>query len=150
VAVLRLLSKLVPSRPAACIGALLFALHPVQAETVGWMSGLKDLLCGLFGVIALSSWIDFARGSRRSFLAATSAFLLALLSKPSAVALPVLALVLDVAVIRRRPREVAVSLAPWVAIAAAWSIVARAAQPAAGVAAVPFGARFLVAGDALL
>ncbi|HTL30181.1 MAG TPA: hypothetical protein VL282_13205, partial [Tepidisphaeraceae bacterium] len=31
---------------AACIGALLFALHPVQVEAVGWLSGMKDVLCG--------------------------------------------------------------------------------------------------------
>jgi Flp pilus assembly protein TadD len=149
VAAFRLLSKLVPSAPAACAGALLFALHPLQAETVGWMSGLKDLLSGLFGVLALSSYVELARGRRASFLPATILFLLALLSKPSAVAVPAIAAVLDLAVLRRRPREVAPALAPWFAIAAGWSLLARAAQPAAGVVAVPLAARILVAGDAL-
>jgi len=29
------------------------ALHPVQAESVAWVSGTKDLLCGLFTALAL-------------------------------------------------------------------------------------------------
>src|SRR5262245_17535649 len=32
----------------AFIGAALFAVHPLQVESVGWISGMKDVLCGLF------------------------------------------------------------------------------------------------------
>ena len=46
--VFELLMELFGALIPAVIGALLFALHPVQVETVGWASGTKDLLCGLF------------------------------------------------------------------------------------------------------
>ena len=37
----RLLGAAVP----ACFGAILFAVHPLQVESVAWISGMKDLLC---------------------------------------------------------------------------------------------------------
>lgn len=55
-----LLRKLVKRDwPAAC-GALVFALHPVQVETVGWISGSKDLLYGFFALVAIWQYICFA------------------------------------------------------------------------------------------
>ncbi|OFZ02043.1 MAG: hypothetical protein A2Z97_03310 [Bdellovibrionales bacterium GWB1_52_6] len=38
---------------AALLGATLFCVHPVQVETVVWISCLKDLLAGLFSLLAL-------------------------------------------------------------------------------------------------
>lgn len=38
---------------AAAVGALLFALHPVQAEPVSWVSSLKDLCAAFFARAAL-------------------------------------------------------------------------------------------------
>lgn len=154
-AAFRLLRRFVDSDPAAAAGALLFALHPVQVEPVAWMSGLKDVLCGLFSLLALGSYVDFARASsesgarRRSFLAASAFFVLALLSKPSAVAVPLLACAIDALMLRRPPVRIARDLAPWVVVAVAWSLLARSAQPAAGVAVPRFASRFVVAGDAL-
>src|SRR4051812_9610397 len=52
-----LLRRLVKKEWAAALGALLFALHPVQVETVGWASGMKDLLAGCFGMIALWRYV---------------------------------------------------------------------------------------------
>lgn len=49
---------------AACAGALLFALHPFQVETVAWASGFKDLLYGFFSLLALWLYVLFVR--RRS------------------------------------------------------------------------------------
>src|SRR5205823_1230010 len=43
VAVLLILRDLFRSPAAALIGALLFALHPVQVEPVAWVSGTKDV-----------------------------------------------------------------------------------------------------------
>ena len=41
----------------ACAGAVLFAIHPVQVEAVAWMSGLKDLLAGLFSLLAVWQYL---------------------------------------------------------------------------------------------
>src|ERR1051325_6893659 len=48
-----LLRFLVRHDVAACLGALLFGLHPTQVEAVAWASGLKDVLSGLLSLAAL-------------------------------------------------------------------------------------------------
>ncbi len=91
-------------RPAAAAGApwaaaavtALFALHPAHAEAVVWISGRKDVLAGLFSLLAL--WL--ALGAKREHglsaphaAAALAALLAAMLAKASAVAVaPVIAL----------------------------------------------------------
>ncbi len=89
---------------SAALGALLFALHPVQVEPVVWISSLKDVLCGFFSLLSLRNYLRYAqavevnrqlsgvnRRQRKRYGAyATAAFALALLSKPAAV--PVVAI----------------------------------------------------------
>jgi tetratricopeptide (TPR) repeat protein len=69
---------------AALAGAALFALHPVHVESVAWISGRTDLLCGLF---MLAAFVAHRRGLR---LAALPLFALALFSKEMAATLPLL------------------------------------------------------------
>ena len=45
---------LVRHRPAAVVGALVVALHPLQVESVAWTTGLKDVLCGAFSFLAIA------------------------------------------------------------------------------------------------
>jgi tetratricopeptide (TPR) repeat protein len=44
----------------AFLGAALFALHPVQVESVGWVSGLKDVLCGLLSLVSVWQYVKYA------------------------------------------------------------------------------------------
>jgi protein O-mannosyl-transferase len=48
-----ILRRLVTSDLAALAGALLFAVHPVQVESVAWTSGAKDLLSGALSLAAI-------------------------------------------------------------------------------------------------
>ena len=92
----QLLNSLTRNQLASCAGAMLFALHPVQVESVAWVAGMKDLLCGAFCVAAFWQYVLFAQrpGRRVHYVIATISFALAaLLSKPSAVALPLAAAV---------------------------------------------------------
>lgn len=75
----------------ASIGMLFFGLHPVVAEPVCWISGRKDLLAACFGLAA--TWCALRAPSRGRTSVPTLAlasvlFLLASLSKPSVLALP--------------------------------------------------------------
>jgi tetratricopeptide (TPR) repeat protein len=95
---------------ASLAGAALFALHPNQVEAVAWATALKDLLGGFFSFLTLWLYLLFARARAQKqsraklfFVGATIAFLLALLSKPSAVALPLVAAWLDYWLIAARP-----------------------------------------------
>lgn len=72
------------SPAAATLAIVLFALHPVVAEPVSWISGRKDLLATAFALGALHfAFID----TPRSRLLALGCYTLGLLSKPSIAAL---------------------------------------------------------------
>ena len=152
---------------AACGGALLFALHPFQVETVAWASGFKDVLCGCLSCIAIWQYLCYARGHGeattsdhpapvyaprplRHYGLATGVFALALLAKPTAVVVPVVAWLLDVwgwpqSWRRRRPAVLA-----WLVLALLWGVVTMQVQPATQVLfTVPLWARPLIAGDAV-
>lgn len=80
--------------PGAALGAALWALHPVQVESVAWISELKNTQSGVF--FFLSSWL-FLRwrqaapvpSGRRDYWLALACAVLAVLSKSSTVMLPV-------------------------------------------------------------
>src|SRR5580692_1666332 len=87
-AMFELLRVLIRHDWAACAGALLFALHPVQVESVAWVSGAKDLLCGLFSLIALWQYTLYAEqrpSKRRHYAIGILCLILAMLSKPTAI-----------------------------------------------------------------
>ncbi|MGQ0721292.1 MAG: tetratricopeptide repeat protein [Candidatus Eiseniibacteriota bacterium] len=96
----RLLGRRSPAGAAA--GAALFALHPLQVEPVAWATGLKDVLSGALGLGALLLHLRFVelRGQGRGRAAALAwaagflAFAGAVLAKPQAVALPLIAALL--------------------------------------------------------
>jgi Tfp pilus assembly protein PilF len=67
---------------AACLGALLFALHPVQVEPAAWVSCRGRLLASVFGLLALASQL----GARPRPGWAALWLALGLLSKVSALA----------------------------------------------------------------
>ncbi len=76
---------------------VVFAIHPLQVESVAWLAERKNLLCGLFSLGCLVSYVVAVRErASKGWRAATGGlFVAALLSKPMAVSLPVVMLALD-------------------------------------------------------
>jgi tetratricopeptide (TPR) repeat protein len=111
----RLLARALPDAPAisliagAALAALFFALHPLRAESVAWVTERRDVLSALFTFTAVLAYLKAADadGVRRVRLLAASvgAFGLALLSKSIAMTLPLVLVVLDVYPLRRLPGD---------------------------------------------
>ena len=77
------------------VGAL-FALDPVNVESVAWAAERKNVLSMLFFLLALHAYDRYARtGARHLYLAVTVLFALGLMAKPQIVTLPFVLLLWD-------------------------------------------------------
>jgi tetratricopeptide (TPR) repeat protein len=82
--------------------AALFALHPMNVESVAWAAERKNVLSMLFFLLALYAYVWYARrpGLRR-YAAIAFLFVLSLLAKPQAITFPFLLLLWDYWPLRR-------------------------------------------------
>ncbi len=76
--------------------AILFALHPINVESVAWIAERKNVLSMFFFLVALAAYGWYARkpGIGR-YLAVTFAYVLSLMSKAQAITFPFALLLLD-------------------------------------------------------
>ena len=80
--------------PGAWFVAAIFALHPVQVESVAWISELKNTLSGVFYFAAMLAYLKFdSERKRKYFIVAIGLFILGLMSKSVIATLPVSLLV---------------------------------------------------------
>ena len=80
--------------PGAWVAAAVFAVHPVHVESVAWIIERKDVLSGMFYLLAATAWVRFAQQPRpRWYLFALAAYVGGLLSKSVVVTLPVALLI---------------------------------------------------------
>jgi hypothetical protein len=124
--------------------AALFAVHPLNVETVAWVAQRKSLLCTFFSLLTIAAYGWYARGPDwRKYLVVVAAFALALMSKPMAVSLPLVLLLLDYWPLERyedlpfRRKWVRLSLEklPLLLLSAASSVVTTVAQRSRGAVA---------------
>jgi tetratricopeptide (TPR) repeat protein len=81
----------------------IFLAHPINVESVAWLSERKGLLAALFFLIALISYDRLKRTGRRGwYMVCFIIFCLAILSKPMAITLPLILILLDLTVYQSR------------------------------------------------
>lgn len=88
-----IVSRITGLKAAAFIPALMFALHPLNVENVAWVAERKTLLTSFFSFLSVLSYLAFRdKGRFGLYLLCVFFFMLALLSKPLTVTLPLIAL----------------------------------------------------------
>ncbi len=138
--------------------AALFALHPINVESVAWVAERKNVLCTLFFFLTLWAYGWYARkpGWKR-YLAVTALFAAGLAAKPMVITLPFVLLLLDYWPLGRARSgadkspaalpwsRLALEKLPWLALSAASALITVRAQQAGGAVRstveVSFGAR---------
>ncbi|QDT52100.1 hypothetical protein Pan44_01090 [Caulifigura coniformis] len=101
VLVLVLVRQVTKSGFAAWLAAILFAVHPIQIETVAWISSLKSLLAATGMLVSLIYWLRPERTGRDEAIG-LGWLVFALLAKASAVVVPGIVLLYDILVHRRK------------------------------------------------
>lgn len=101
VLVYALLWRLSGCRFTSFFGAVLFAVHPVQVESVAWVSSRKGLLSAGFILASLLCWLQRERTTKQEGYGLLF-LLLALLARATAVVVPAVVLTYDLWVRRKK------------------------------------------------
>ncbi len=144
--------------PGAWLAAALFALHPVQVESVAWITERKNVLMGFFFLLALICWARFIRKEQQGrwwlYGAALVLYVLSLASKTTACTMP--AALLLILWLKHKPITLAriAQVTPFVLLGIAMGLVTiwweRYHQGTQGQTfAIGFGDRILVASRAI-
>jgi tetratricopeptide (TPR) repeat protein len=87
-----LLMRVLPGSVGAFIGGMIFAVHPVHAESVSWVSGRTDMLAAFFILLSVNLWyrarLDPTQSGSARLLLSLLFFSLACLAKEVAFLLP--------------------------------------------------------------
>ncbi len=90
------LARVTGSQVRSLLVAAIFAVHPVNVESVAWIAERKNVLCMLFFLLALIAYSRYARQPNLiRYLLMALLFALALTAKPMAVTFPFVLLLLD-------------------------------------------------------
>ena len=115
---------------AASAASLLFAVHPLRAESVAWVTERRDLVSGCFTLLAVASYLTaYRRGAPGRlhggwYWTSVGMFALALLGKSIVVGLPAVLLALDFFPLRRGgPARLVLEKWPYLALSAATSVL---------------------------
>lgn len=111
-----------------------FAAHPVQVESVAWISQRKTVLATFFALASLMAYLRSARAGRWWLAASVVLFFLGTLAKPTILLMPLTLVLLDFWPLRRPLRRTMLEKAPFVVIMVAMGWVAWQSQAASAAA----------------
>lgn len=93
--------------------AALFALHPINVESVAWVAERKNVLCTFFFLAAIGAYAWYAQRPRGlRYLSVLVLFAMGLMAKPMVITLPFVLLLLDYWPLGRTPDSPASALHP--------------------------------------
>ena len=90
------LQRLISSWSVAAFTAAAFAVHPLNVESVAWVSERRNVLCAVFALLTVRAYVWFvSRPTLPRYAACLTAHAAALMAKPLAVTMPCVLLLLD-------------------------------------------------------
>ena len=151
-----LVRRLTRRTATALVCSLVFALHPLQVESVGWISELRGLSSSCFALMALHAFVvsrpvgNRAPPKSRQLFAMSCLFVIfAMLCKPAAAVLPLAALTIDRTVLGTPWRRAMATASIWAACAVPFVWITRSVQAVSAVGQSLWWQRPLIAGDSL-
>jgi len=132
--VFKLTERLSGKRLTALIVCILFAIHPLNVESVAWISERKNVLYSSFYLMSLLAYLRYiAQGFQKSqYVYALLLFLASLFSKSAAVTLPVLLIVIDIYKGRKITIKSLLEKLPFFILSVLFGILAFMSQKAGG------------------
>jgi protein O-mannosyl-transferase len=111
-------------RWVALLTALLFGIHPMHVESVAWVSERKDVLYTLFFLLSMIAYWRYLQTNRSiGYWTCFLLFVCSLLSKPAAIVLPLVLLLLDYWKERPFTRRVVLEKIPFFVVAGLFAVI---------------------------
>ena len=115
------------------IMSLFFAIHPVQVESVAWISQRKTVLATFFALAAILTYLHYGKRRKYHLLAATFVLIvLGNLAKPTLMLLPLVLILLDIWPLKRPVLRALPEKLPFLALMLLTAYVAWVSQASVG------------------
>lgn len=122
----------------AVMAGLLFGIHPLTAGRIAWVTERKTLLASFFALWSMVIYVRYTYKSNwKLYVVCVLMYVLALMAKPSAMALPVLFLLLDFWPLRRPAKRALIEKIPLFLIALVFAIITVISQGRAAEIGMP-------------
>lgn len=134
---------------AASITALIFGVHPMHVESVAWVSERKDVLYTFFFLLSLLQYCKFLTNkANRNLYLSLLFFILSILSKPAAIILPFVLLLLDYWYGRSFTKRILLEKIPFFLVSVLFAVITVKLQSKTAISGLdlfPIWTRFLFA-----
>lgn len=127
------LSQFNTNQSVALILTAVFATHPMQVESVAWISAFSNLCFTSFLLLAFLSYLSFSKNQKKHYyILSLTLFLIAGLAKSSAVIFPLILIAYDFIVLKKKIIKSVISKTPFFIISISLGIVTILSRETAG------------------
>ena len=123
----------------AAFSAIVFGIHPMHVESVAWVSERKDVLYTLFFLLSLIKyWRFLTDGKNKNLTYSFLFFALSILSKPAAIILPFVLVLLDYWYGRKFTKRIVLEKVPFLLVSIVFAVLTFNIQSKTAIASLDF------------